>query len=76
MVWSGLLVSKWLAVGEFLAIVALLVTARVVSKRDDQRLRQLWLSLKLWAACGNQRLWRCRSYTPHAFRNARDGYYH
>jgi type IV secretion system protein VirB3 len=47
---------------------------RQASKRDDQRLRQIWMSVVLRRRCANARFWRSRSYAPTNFRGTRDAF--
>jgi type IV secretion system protein VirB3 len=45
-------------------VLAALAWMRSLTRRDDQRLRQSFLAVRLLAACRNRRFWRCRSYGP------------
>jgi type IV secretion system protein VirB3 len=46
---------------------------RMVTKKDDQRLHQLMLKLKLSFGQRNRRFWRARSYAPINWRGTSDG---
>lgn len=76
---SGFLAGMYLLVyvsvawtGAVAAIaLAALVWMRTLTRRDDQRLRQALLAARLATACPNRRFWRCRSYSPLAYRGGR-----
>jgi len=70
--WGGLLISKWLGVAVVAAAIPTMVWIRVISKRDDQRLRQIWLSVLLRRNHPNARFWNGRSYSPVNLRGTRD----
>jgi type IV secretion system protein VirB3 len=70
--WGGLLISGWLALGAVLAVVPALVWMRLVTRKDDQRFRQMTLALKLRLRDHNQRLWHARSYSPTVYKGVRD----
>lgn len=72
--WGGVLLSKWIAVVCISCAVPLLLWMRHLSTRDDQRLRQLILRVKLSLRSRNQRLWKSRSYAAYKFRGSRDDY--
>jgi len=79
---SGFLLAMYLMVyasGAWAGIVAGLVLPlyfwmRLVTKKDDQRLRQVLLSAKLALICPNRRFWMCRSYSPLVYRGGRDAW--
>ena len=73
--WGGTLISRWIALGAIVTMVPMLVWMRLVTARDDQRFRQLYLSLKLRWHDRNRRLWHARSYTPTLYRGARDAWH-
>ena len=73
--WGGTLLSWWVAGGVLLSIGPVLMWMRWVTKRDDQRLRQMFVATKLRFRHRNTRLWRARSYTPTLYRGARDGWH-
>jgi type IV secretion system protein VirB3 len=72
--WGGALLSWWVAAGAALVAPPLLVWMRVVTARDDQRLRQMFLATRLRLHDHNRRLWRARSYAPTPYRGADDGW--
>ena len=45
--WGGILVSWWLALGVVLSIAPVLLWMRWLTARDDQRFRQIFVALKL-----------------------------
>jgi type IV secretion system protein VirB3 len=69
--WIGALVSWWIAPVVLLTLAPALGWMNLVTRRDDQRLRQLVLAAKLRFRDRNRRIWRSRSYAPYAFRGAR-----
>ena len=73
--WGGILLSKWIAVGVVLSFVPALLWMRWVTNRDDQRFRQIFVALKLRLHDHNRRLWRARSYTPTLYRGASDAWF-
>jgi type IV secretion system protein VirB3 len=73
--WGGLLVSGWVALGVLVAVVPALTWMRWATHLDDQRFRQLFLSLRLRLHDRNGRFWQARSYSPTLFRGARDGWH-
>jgi type IV secretion system protein VirB3 len=64
MIWSGVLVSWWIALGVALTTAPLLAWMRYVTAKDDQRLRQMFIALKLRIGDRNRKLWHARSYSP------------
>jgi type IV secretion system protein VirB3 len=69
--WSGVLASWWIALGVALTIVPLLFWMRFVTARDDQRLHQMFIALKLHLGDRNHRFWHARSYSPLVYRGCR-----
>ena len=64
-IWLGILVSWWAALPLVLAATAGFVWMRHVTARDDHRLAQQWLRLKLALRNPNRRLrGGVRSYAP------------
>jgi len=64
-VWSGYLFSGYLALFIALAYVPVLVAMRAATKKDDQRLRQLMLQLRMrWQQRDARRFWGAYSYSP------------
>jgi len=73
--WGGILLSGWVAVGVVLSFVPALLWMRWVTTRDDQRFRQIFVALKLRLHDHNRRFWRARSYTPTLYRGASDAWF-
>ncbi|HWH73741.1 type IV secretion system protein VirB3 [Methylibium sp. Root1272] len=73
--WGGILVSGWVAVVVFAAIVPALAWMRYVTAKDDQRFRQMFVAAKLHLHDRNRRFWRARSYAPTLYRGARDAWH-
>lgn len=74
MLWGGLLLSGWIALGVAVAWIPALVSMRLVTAQDDQRFWQAYLALKLRWPQRNRRFWQSRSYAPTLYRGARDAY--
>ena len=70
--WGGILVSWWIALGVVVAVLPALAWMRFVTAKDDQRFRQIFVALKLRLHDRNRRLWKSRSYAPTVYRGARD----
>ena len=68
--WGGVLVSRWLALAVVVATLPALAWMRFVTKRDDQRLRQMFVATRLRLRDRGQRLWHARSYSPTLYRGA------
>lgn len=73
--WCGLLLSWWTSLGVVTAITPLLFWMRIVTSKDDQRLRQMFVASKLRLRDRNHRLWKARSYTPNLYRGSRDAWH-
>ncbi len=73
--WGGLLLSWWIALGVLLGIAPALLWMRFVTSKDDQRFRQMFVALKLRMHDRNHRLWHARSYAPNLYRGARDAWH-
>lgn len=73
--WGGILLSGWLAAAVVLATLPVLLWMRFVTRRDDQRFRQMFVAAKLRLRDRNRRFWRARSYAPVAYRGARDAWH-
>ena len=73
--WGGVLVSWWLALGAVLSIVPALLWMRLVTAKDDQRFRQIFIAMKLRLHDSNQHFWHARSYAPSLYRGARDAWH-
>lgn len=72
--WGAFLVSGWMLAAAALVVLPLLAWMRLVTRRDDQRVRQHLTRLQLALRNTNRRTWRCRSYAPIGFRGTRDGW--
>jgi type IV secretion system protein VirB3 len=70
--WGGVLLTWWIAVGVLLSFVPVLLWMRWLTSRDDQRFRQIFVALKLKLHDHNRRFWRARSYSPTLYRGACD----
>jgi len=73
-IWGGILVSGWVVVLVILAIGPALGWMRFVTRKDDQRFRQMFVALKLRLHDRNHRFWHARSYSPSLFRGASDAW--
>ena len=73
--WGGILLSWWFAVGVLLAFLAALAWMRWLTAMDDQRFRQMFVAMKLRRHDRNRRFWRARSYAPTLYRGARDAWH-
>src|SRR5262245_52097356 len=74
-IWGGILVSGWITVVVVLAIGPALGWMRFVTRKDDQRFRQIFVAMKLRLHDRNHRLWHVRSYSPHLLRGASDAWH-
>lgn len=64
-VWMFYLVSGYVTLFLILAYVPILVTMRETTKKDDQRLRQLMLQMRMrWRQLGARRRWGAYTYAP------------
>ena len=72
--WGGILLSWWVALGVVFAIMPVLLWMRFVSARDDQRFHQMFVALKLRLHERNRRFWHARSYAPTVYRGGRDAW--
>lgn len=73
--WGGLLVSWWVAVGVVVAWLPALLCMRFITTKDDQRFRQIFVALKLRLHDRNRRFWGARSYSPTLYRGANDAWH-
>lgn len=73
--WCGVLASWWMSLGVAIAVAPTLLWMRVVTAKDDQRFRQMFVALKLRMHDRNGRLWCARSYSPTVYRGARDAWH-
>ena len=72
--WGALLVSGWALVASALVVLPVLAWMRMVTRSDDQRVRQHVKRLQLTLRNLNRRTWKCRSYSPIRFTGTRDGW--
>jgi type IV secretion system protein VirB3 len=72
--WGGSLLSWWIAPVILIGAILTLVWMRIVTKKDDQRLRQVYLRLQLVVLQGNRHFWKARSYAPVQFRGTKHEY--
>lgn len=70
--WGGILVSGWIALGVLVSFVPVLFWMRWLTSRDDQRFRQIFIAAKLRLNDHNRRFWRARSYSPTLYLGASD----
>jgi type IV secretion system protein VirB3 len=64
-VWMFYLVSGYVTLFLMLGYVPILVTMRETTKKDDQRLRQLMLRLRMrWRQAGTRRRWGAHTFSP------------
>lgn len=69
--WVSYLVSPvWLLLLGPMAIAAY-IYMRLVTRKDDQRLQQMLMVLRLRLIHKNAKFWQARSYTPHSPRKDR-----
>jgi type IV secretion system protein VirB3 len=73
--WGGILLSGWVALGVLLSFIPALLWMRWLTARDDQRFRQIFVALKLRLHDRNHRFWQARSYAPTLYRGARDAWF-
>lgn len=73
--WGGALISWWIALAVLLVVGPMLLWMRLVTAKDDQRFRQMFVAAKLRLHDRNGRLWHARSYTPNLYRGARDAWH-
>ena len=73
--WVGALVTWWIVPVVLVAIGPALGWMRFVTRKDDQRFRQIFVATKLWFNDRNGRLWRSRSYAPYLYRGTRDAWH-
>ena len=73
--WGGTLLSWWVAVGVLAAFGPALAWMRFVTRKDDQRFRQIFVASKLRVHDRNRRFWHARSYAPTLYRGACDAWH-
>lgn len=74
-IWGGILVSGWVVAGVVVAVGPALAWMRFVTRKDDQRLRQMFVALELRLRDRNHGLWHARSYSPTVYRGASDAWH-
>ncbi len=70
--WIGPLFTWWVVPIVLATVTPVLTWMRFVTRRDDQRFRQIFLAIRLGRSDRNRRFWRARSYSPYCHRGARD----
>ena len=70
--WGGPLVSWWVVPIVLCVLMPLFGWMRFVTRKDDQRFRQLYILLRLRFNVRNRGFWRSRSYAPYVYRGCRD----
>jgi len=55
-------------------VLPLFFWMRLITKKDDQRLRQVMLAVKLALGCPNRHFWMCRSYSAFVYRGGRNAW--
>jgi type IV secretion system protein VirB3 len=73
--WGGILVSWWVSLAALIAVAPALAWMRFVTRKDDQRFRQMFVAAKLRHLDRNGHLWLARSYAPTLYRGAQDAWY-
>lgn len=73
--WGGALISWWIALAVLLAVVPALLWMRLVTAKDDQRFRQMFVAMKLRLHDRNGLFWQARSYAPTPYRGGRDAWH-
>lgn len=74
-IWGGFFLGAMAVGGTLLAAVPIFVWMRMVSKRDDHRLNQMFIRAKLLILQKNRALWKCRSYSPVQFKGSESKYF-
>ena len=72
--WIGTLVTWWVVPIVVAGVVPTLAWMRFVTRKDDQRFRQVFIAAKLRLRDRNGHLWQSRSYSPYLHRGARDAW--
>jgi type IV secretion system protein VirB3 len=73
--WVGTLATWWIVPVVLAAFAPALAWMRFVTRKDDQRFRQMYLALKLRSHDRNRKFWRSRSYAPYLYRGAKDAWH-
>jgi type IV secretion system protein VirB3 len=69
--WAGTVFGFGIAVFIPIAAAPGYAWMRVISRKDDQRLMQMFIKVRLTITNRNRRLWKARSYGPQAWRGAK-----
>lgn len=72
--WAGNLVSWWIAPPVLGGAICLYGWMRLLTNKDDQRLRQFWLRTLLSIRQRNRGFWKARAYSPAQLRGIRVTY--
>ena len=73
--WIGTLATWWVVPVVIAVIAPSLGWMRFVTRKDDQRFRQMFIAFKLRLDDRNRRFWQARSYAPYLYRGARDAWH-
>ena len=73
--WIGTLLTWWVVPVVLVAFVPALAWMRFVTRKDDQRFRQMYVAGKLRLHDRNRRFWHSRSYAPYLYRGAKDAWH-
>ena len=73
--WVGTLLTWWIVPVVLAAFVPALAWMRFVTRKDDQRFRQMFVAMKLRIHDRNRHFWHSRSYSPYLYRSAKDAWY-
>lgn len=69
--WVGTILGYGIGVFVLLAAAPGYVWMRLISRKDDQRLMQMFLKARLALTNRNRLLWKVRSYAPLAWRGTK-----
>ena len=69
-IWGAVLVSWWVPPIVLITAAPTFAWMRFVTRRDDQRFRQMFLALKLRSQDRNRAFWKSSSYAPYPYRKA------
>ena len=70
--WIGPLLTWWVLPIVLATVAPALAWMRFVTRRDDQRFRQIFLAVRLRWSDRSRLFWHARSYSPYCHRGARD----
>ena len=62
--WSGYLLNGYVSLVVLLSYIGVVVVLRAMTKKDDQRLRQMILRLRMRVRHANKVLWGAVSFSP------------